>query len=314
LITWLGAARRPFEAALERDTFQSIAEAYFAREGKNLRSVADRRSALERLVYPRLGPQPISTIKRSDIVRLLDKIEDENGPVMADRTLAYVRKVMNWHASRSDEFLSPIVRGMARGKEQARGRVLNDDELRAVWQTAEATPGPFGVFVKFLLLTAARRSEAAKMTWGELANGDWTLPAARNKVKVDLIRPLSAAAQAELAKLPRIGARGYVFTLDGIHPIGGFSRFKSRFDATCGVTGWTLHDLRRTASTLMNRAEVRPDYVERCLGHIIRGVAGVYNKHEYQREKLQAFETLAALIERIVNPQDNVVALREKPA
>jgi hypothetical protein len=66
--------------------------------------VAERRVTLERLVYPRIGAQPISTIRRSDVVRLLDRIEDENGPVMTDRTLAYIRKIMNWHASRSDEF------------------------------------------------------------------------------------------------------------------------------------------------------------------------------------------------------------------
>src|SRR5262245_9117640 len=175
--------------SLAEDTFQSIVEAYFAREGKKLRTAADRRTTLERLVYPRIGSQPISAIRRSDLVRLLDRIEDENGPVQADRTLAYIRKVMNWHASRSDEFRSPIVRGMARtsSKERARARVLTDDELRAVWNAAEATSGPFGAFVKSLLLTGARRSEAAEMTWSEISGADWTLPAARNKVKVDLV-------------------------------------------------------------------------------------------------------------------------------
>src|SRR5262245_17120242 len=112
--------------SLAEDTFKSIAEAYFAREGKKLRTVADRRVTLQRLVYPRIGSQAINTIRRSDVVKLLDRIEDENGSVMADRTLAYVRKVMNWHASRSDEFRSPIVRGMARtsGKDRARARIL----------------------------------------------------------------------------------------------------------------------------------------------------------------------------------------------
>src|SRR5271166_1354005 len=100
---------------------------------------------------------------------------------------------MNWHASRSDEFRTPIVRGMARtkGKERARARILSDDELRAIWKASDATPGPFGAFVQFLLLTAARRGEAAGMSRAELSGQDWTLPEARNKVKVDLIRPLS---------------------------------------------------------------------------------------------------------------------------
>jgi integrase len=298
--------------SLAEDTFKSIAEAYFAREGKKLRTVAERRVTLERLVYPRIGSQAISTIRRSDVVKLLDRIEDENGSVMADRTLAYIRKVMNWHASRSDEFRSPIVRGMARtsGKDRARARILTDDELRAVWKAAQATPGPFGIFVKFLLLTGARRGEAAEMTWGELSSPNWTLPAARNKVKVDLIRPLSAAAQAELAKLPHIGKRGFAFTTGGDSPIGGFSKFKQRFDVACGVTGWTFHDLRRTARSLMSRAGVPSDHAERCLGHVMLGVRGTYDRHEYYEEKRGAYEALAAQIERIVNPQENVVPLR----
>jgi integrase len=224
-------------ASLAEDSFKMIAESYLAREGKKLRTVDERRAALVRLVYPRIGSQPISTIRRSDIVRLLDRIEDENGPVQADRTLAYIRKVMNWHTSRSDEFRSPIVRGMARtsGKDRARTRILTDDELRAVWKAAEAWPGPFGPLLKFLLLTGARRAEAAEMTWSEISGADWTLPAARNKVKVDLIRPLSASAQATIAPLPRIGRQGFVFTTGGDRSLGGFSKFKERFDQACGV-------------------------------------------------------------------------------
>ncbi len=301
---------------LAEDTFKSIAEAYFAREGKKLRTAADRRVTLERLVYPRIGFQSISAIRRSDIVRLLDRIEDENGPVMADRTLAYVRKVMNWHASRSDEFRSPIVRGMARtsGKERARSRILADAELQTVWRAAEDFKGPFGALVQFLLLTSARRSEASEMTWDEISEGgDWLLPAARNKVKVDLVRPLSGAAESVLAKLPRIGRRGLVFTTDGERLLGGFSKFRDGLERTSGVTDWTLHDLRRTARSLMSRAGVPSDHAERCLGHVMPGVRGTYDRHEYLEEKRRAFEALASQIERIVDPQENVVSLRAAP-
>jgi integrase len=297
--------------ARERDTFQAIAESYLAREGKKLRTVEDRRQTMARLVYPVMGARPIADIRRSDIVRLLDRIEDENGPVMADLTLAYIRKVMNWHASRSDEFRSPIVRGMARtsGKERARARVLTDDELRAVWKAAEATAGPFGAFIKFLLLTGARRREASNATWDELLkDGVWLLPAARNKVKQDLSRPLSGAAQNLVDGLPRIGR--YVFTFGGRKPLSGFAKSKTRLDAACGVKDWTLHDLRRTARSLLSRAGINPDVAEICLGHVLTGVRGTYDRHSYHEEKKHAFEALAAQIARIIDPQDNVVALR----
>jgi integrase len=296
-----------------KDTFKAIAESYLARpEARNLRTSHKRRQVLTRLVFPagRLGPRPIGEIRRSEIIRLLNRVEDENGPAMADRVFALIRRVMTWHAIRDDDFVSPIVRGMREANAQDRTRILNDDELRAIWRVAEVHPGPFGAFVQFSLLTCARRSEAARMTWDEVSGTDWTLPAARNKTDVDLVRPLSPAAMAVIEKLPRIGRRGFVFTTSGRSAIGGFTLLKARLDQAAGVTGWTLHDLRRTSRSLMSRAGVPADHAERCLGHIIGGVRGVYDRHEYHAEKKLAYEALAALIERIVHPEPNVVPLR----
>jgi integrase len=282
------------------ETLQHICELYMAREGAKLRTAEWRKSVLDRHIYPTLGSRPIAEIRRSEIVRLLDRVEEGSGPVMATQTLAVLRKVMNWHATRSDDFSSPIVRGMARTKpsERARERVLSDDELRKVWQASEGC-GVYGSYLRFLLLTAARRSEVAGMTWAEINGDDWTLPGARNKTKLDLIRPLSRAAQDILEKLPRAG--GFVWSAnDGSRAISDFGGFKRKLDAASGVKGWRMHDLRRTARSLMSRAGVPSDHAERCLGHVIGGVRGVYDRHEYHREKAQEFEALAALIEQIV--------------
>ena len=80
-------------------------------------------------------------------------------------------------------------------------------------------------------------------------------------------------------------------------------------DQASGVTGWTLHDLRRTARSLMSRAGVPTDHAERCLGHVIGGVRGVYDRHEFHAEKKRAYEALAVQIDRIINPEENVVPL-----
>jgi integrase len=332
-MTLLGAAasdRDPLQerrraAAQAEDAFENICERFLELEGTRLRTFKLRQAMLKRLVYPTLGARQIHEIRRSDIVKLLDKIRAgelvwngtkiEGGPVLADRTLAAIRRVMNWHACRSDDFRSPIVRGMAAtsNTERARKRILTDDEIRAVWKAADVMEGPFGCLVQFLLLTAARRNEAAHLTRDELSGADWTLPAARNKVNVDLMRPLSPAAQLILEKLPRIGKRGLLFTTNGRVPIGGYSRYKRLLDEASGVTGWRLHDLRRTARSLMGRAKVPTDHAEQCLGHVLPGVRGVYDRYEYHAEKKQAYEALAALIERIVNPQKNVIPLRGLP-
>jgi integrase len=322
------------------DTFEAITDQYFRREagmkvdrdgnvtfdGK-LRSAAARYAALKRRVFPAIGKTPVTEIRRGDIIDLLDTVRDEAGAAMADQALAFIRKVFNWYAVRNDRFISPIVKGMRqfKPKDGARKRILTDDELRAVWKVAEQKDaGPFAALVRFLLLTAARRNEAAAMTWGEVEkNGGWTLPAARNKTKEDFIRPLSKMARDILDDQPAIDGKPYVFTT-GRAWLSGFSKAKKDFDKAVlaellkhdanakPLSNWTLHDLRRTARSLLSRAGVSSDHAERCLGHALPGVRGVYDRHEYHDEKRQAFEALAAQIERIVNPPPgNVVPFQK---
>jgi hypothetical protein len=142
-------AERHRQEGAATNTLKAVAEEYFKREGSKLRSAKSRQSVFKRLIYPALGGRQINEIKRSEIVRLLDKVQDGNGPHMAQTVLAFLSKLFNWHASRDDDFLTPIRRGMARTKlkETARDRVLNDDEIRALWRSAEAVrsvrpPGP----------------------------------------------------------------------------------------------------------------------------------------------------------------------------
>jgi integrase len=142
------------------------------------------------------------------------------------------------------------------------------------------------------------------MRRGELVGTDLIIGADRYKTKLDHLIPLSASA---LALLPTDG--DWIFTTTGNRPIGGFSNFKREFDKLSGVTGYTLHDLRRSARSLMSRAGVPADIAERCLGHVMGGVRGTYDRYEYRDEKAQAFEALATLIDRIVNPQANVIQL-----
>jgi integrase len=300
-------------AAAKADTFQAICEEYFAREGDGLRTLAQRERAFRRLVYPAIGAVPINNLSRSQIVRLYDHIEDNHGKRIASLTFAYVRRVLNWHAPRTDDFKSPIVQGMDRYsvKDHARDRILGDDEIRAVWQATE-TKTPFGWLTRFLLLTGSRYGEAAGLTRAEVADGTWNLPAARNKTKQNLPRPLSKAALAIVEAQPRIGDGPLVFSNDGFHRLSP-GKPKRLLDKNSGVASWTLHDLRRTSRTLLSRAGISVDVSERCIGHVIGGVRAVYDKHKFQAEMAAAFESLALLVERIVNPPEgsNVRQLRQ---
>jgi integrase len=188
--------------------------------------------------------------------------------------------------------------------EAARDRVLSDDELRAIWRAGKA--GVFGVYIRFLLLTAARRNEARLMTWSEIADGVWTLPASRNKTGLELVRPLSGAAQALITGVPRVGQ--FVFSTGRGGPLE-LIHAKAALVQASETQDWTLHDLRRTARSLMSRAGVPSDHAERCLGHVIGGVRGVYDRHAYRDEMLMAYEKLSALIAGIVDPKENVIAI-----
>jgi integrase len=148
-----------------------------------------------------------------------------------------------------------------------------------------------------------RRDEACRARRRELAH-----PCRPHEGQTGSPHPLSRRALDTLAKLPTIGKPdGFLFTNDGVHAFCNFAHCKSALQARSGTSGRTLHDLRRTARSLMSRAGVDSDHAERCLAHVIIGVRGTYDRHSYRDEKLRAFEALAALIERIVDPAENVV-------
>ena len=294
---------------------------YVRNKDRPLRSAADVESALNRLVKPRIGKLGVYELRRSHIAEMLDRIEDEFGPVMADRTRAYLHKALSWYGERDDQFNLTAafvrVKPRANPKDRARTRVLSDEEIRVIWAVlGEART--IGAIVKTLLLTAQRRDEVAHMSRKEIGHdGIWVIPAERYKTKRPNFVPLSKAVLAIIEAQPKVQDCDYIFPSRVKTPFSGFGKSKAALDravlvamkqqAKNGVKveplpNWTLHDLRRTAKTLMVRAGVRPDISERVLGHVIAGVEGTYDRHSYADEKRDALEKLAAIIERILNP------------
>jgi len=310
-------------------TVASILDDFVAQHARNkhqpLRSADEYESAFKRLVKPRIGKLGIYEVRRSHVIKMLDEIEDANGPVMADRTLAYLRKAFNWYAIRDDQFSAPVVRGMGRikPKERARTRVLADEEIRAIWPVLGQL-GIFGAFVRMLLLTAQRHGEVAHMSRKEIAeDGIWTIPAERYKTKRPNFIPLSKAALTVIEAQPKLDDCDYVFPSRAKTPYSRSGKSKAKLDKAVlaamkkqakgaakvePIPNWTLHDLRRTAKTLMVRAGVRPDISERVLGHVIAGVEGTYDRHSYAEEKRDALEKLAAMVERILHPLPSNIA------
>ena len=329
----------PLKARAPTPTMKSVSSViddfmtrYVRNKERPLRSADQIQSAFDRLVKPRIGKIGVYELRRSHVAEMLDKVEDEAGPVQADRVRAYLRKALSWYAERDDEFNlnAAFVRVAARAnpKERARTRILADHELRIVYPLLSEA-GTFGALLKTLLLTAQRRDEVANMTWTEIGtDGTWTIPAERYKTKRSNHVPLSTTTLTVIEAQPKIIGCDYVFPSRTKTPFSGFGKSKAKLDRAVlaalkmqakkgakvePIPNWTLHDLRRTAKTLMARAGVRPDISERVLGHAIAGVEGTYDRHSYADEKRDALEKLAAMIERILSPlPSNVQSLSER--
>ena len=146
------------------------------------------------------------------------------------------------------------------------------------------------------------------MRWDDIDDeGVWDIPKGeREKGNAGLLK-LPAQALKIIKAQPRIEGNAYVLAGSrGDGPMdGSASRAKRAFDKRCTVSGWTLHDLRRTARSLMSRAGVSSEHAERVLGHVIPGIEGTYDRHAYSDEKADALRRLASLISDICKRRAN---------
>src|SRR5262249_35902229 len=196
---------------------------------------------------------------------------------------------------------------------KARDRILDDSEIRALWKACEEL-GQFGRFLQLCLLTGQRRIKVATMRWDDIADGVWTIRTeAREKGNAGAL-VLPKLALDILAAQPRLAGNEWVFPGRG-GPFHDWARAKRTVDSKLpkGFAPWTIHDWRRSARSLLSRADVRPDIAERVMGHAINGVEGIYDRHQYSQEKADALKHLAALIQTIINPpKGNVVAMKRR--
>lgn len=298
------------------DTVAELAAAFVDKYAKRKqKSWRETERVLLRDVNPAIGRKRLDEVTRQDVVRLLDEVA-ERGPVMANRTLAYMRRFFNWCIERGYTAQNPCAGIKPFGTNGSRDRILSDSELAEVWRAADRLDGIWPPMVKLLIITAQRRSEVAEMRWPEvdLSNRMWTIPAERAKNKRAHEVPLTETAVALLAASPHLSYQDgggsvvespFVFTTTGSTPFSGFSKAKEILDREIlaarravdvdaePMPNWTFHDLRRTATTGMARLGIHPHIADALLNHkdgTIRGVAAVYNRHAYLDERRRALE------------------------
>jgi integrase len=297
------------EQKATEDTVAGMAAEYVERHLKrNTRRWRDAEQMLARDVLPQWGTRRAKDITRRDVVDLTDGIVDRS-PVSSNRVLSLIRRVCNWAVARGIIEVNPAAGIKPPHREHPRDRTLTDDEIRALWAAWETMGYPFGTIQQLLLMTAQRRGEVAAMRWDQLdlEATTWRLASADTKTAKEHVLPLSPPVVDILRKVPRFVGTPLLFPANRVgsgRPVSGFSKAKVATDRLSGVSGWTWHDLRRSAATGMARLNVPPHVCERILNHsgsgMMSAIARVYNVHSYQAEMGIALNAWARQVDRII--------------
>lgn len=297
----------------ERDKIKTLIAEYDRRQLSSLKTRKQIMGAFNLYIIPVWGEREIQTIKRRDVITVLDEIIEDGHNTTANRLLSYLNTFFNWCMKRDVIEASPTA-AIDPQKEKRRTRFLNDDEIRWFWAACEDAGSPWGTLGKLLLLTGQRRGEVARMTAGEI-NGDvWHLSSERTKNGQPHDVPLSPAVLEILAELGRPNDPDtYMLTTIDRAAISGFSKGKARIaekmEEIAGqeIPGWTWHDLRRTAATIMARLGTPVRVTEAALNHISGtggGIVSVYQQHEYATEKREALQQLAKHVQDVTTRKD----------
>lgn len=267
---------------------------------------------------PYLKDKPLPDIKRSDIVAILDKLPHER-VALKRNTFAVLRRLFRWAVSRDDIKRSPCEGMETPPAVMARDRVLSDQELAIVWLASLESGRLFGPIVRLLIATGKRREEVTQMDWSEVdrASASWAIPKERSKNRISDTVPLNAMALSVLDAM--VGGEkwppsGPLFSTTGKGPFTAHAKGKTRLDRIAtklnrrALAPWRLHDLRRTMATNFQRLGIRFEVTEAALNHVglsRYGVAGIYQRHDWQEEKKAAYMAWSEHLEQIIAAQEH---------
>ncbi|HKD42246.1 MAG TPA: integrase arm-type DNA-binding domain-containing protein [Myxococcaceae bacterium] len=297
------AEKREAKRRVVADRVEDLLETFIAQRLSQNRSGGEIARLLRREVGKTWGGRSIHEISKRDVVEVITAIAQRGAPVAANKALKATKTFLRWCVGRAVLDQSPAEGVPLPSKEVARDRVLDDDELAQVVLAARKIGGPYGGIVELLALTGQRREEVAPLQWAELdlARRVWTLPKSRTKNAKAHVVHLSEQSMAVLARADQPGP--FVFSLLGIKHFQEFSRAKRQLDQLSGVTGWRLHDLRRTCVSGMARLGIAPHVADKILNHqsgTISGVAAFYQRYEFLAERRAALNLWGAHVAELI--------------
>jgi len=263
----------------------------------------------------RLHSLPLAKVERRTIASRLSEIEQTSGNRTRNSVRATLHAMYAWAIQEGMADFNPVT-GTSRAPEKSRDRVLSAKELRAIWN---ALPDDhFGSIMKLLALTGARANEIAALRWDEIRDNMIVLPPERTKNGRSHVIPLSGPARAIINAQPqRVNIDGKTRELVfgfGEGAFAGWGKCRERLNKRItkatrkALPHWTPHDLRRTTATMMAECGVQPHVIEAVLNHVSghrAGVAGIYNRASYEREKVIALDLWADRLTAIVEGRES---------
>ena len=289
------------------ETIGELATEYLDRHAKpRKKSWREDERIIQKELLPRWKHRKVRELTRREVRALIDTVAERPAPIMANRVLALVRKMLNFALENDWIDANPAVKIPRPGDERARDRVLTNAELRKVWTAFDAEPPLLQAFCKLRLLTAQRGGELRQLRWSDvdLQNGWWTIPADQSKNGFSHRVPLSSTARTILESLqPLTGDSRWVFPSPARQgPVVEVKKVIRNVQAKTGIA-FRGHDLRRTAASRMAGSGVSRLVVAKVLNHVETGVTAVYDRHTYDREKRAALDLWARQLEAILTEQ-----------
>jgi integrase len=297
------AEKRESKRRIVADRVEDLLETFVDQRLSQNRSGGEIARLLRREIGKTWAGRSIHEIGKRDVVELISVIERRGAPVAANKALKSIKMLLSWCVGRAILDQSPAEGVPAPTKEIARDRVLSDEELARVILAARAIDDRYGGIVELLALTGQRREEVAKLAWEELdlSQRVWTIPKHRTKNAKPHVVYLSEESMAVLQRMEKHGP--HAFASHGSKPFQHFAFAKRKLDELARVTGWRLHDLRRTCVSGMARLGVAPHVADKILNHqsgTISGVAAVYQRHQFLSERKDALERWGTHVSKIV--------------
>jgi integrase len=309
------------QAGRDADSFGDLVKRYmteYATPKNRPGTVRDKRNMLAADVLPRWEHRQAASITRREVIELVNAIAARGAPIRANRIAALMSSIFAFALDQEILQTSPGLRIPRPGAEQARDRVLSADDIRAIWRALDDEGAAVAGIFKLALLTAQRKSEISGMYWSELDldQGWWTLPKERTKADRAHRVPLVPEAVAILQAI-QDGPHDPVFVFRGGRigkPINNLGKALRRVRKRSGVAFW-LHDLRRTAASIMASLGVAQLVIGRTLNHADGSVtAKHYALYQYDHEKRDGLLRLETRLLAVINDGEqqisNVIELR----